>query len=392
VIPETAIGDVALVFNGKTPSKAEQRLVGHPVLKIKDVDEQENFIGVFDSYVDHEFSNRFKEKALKQGDFLILNAAHNADYVGSKRYCTTGEVVGAIPTGEWTVIRASKSRIVQGYLNHWLRLPTTAFKFRRLVKGIHLYPRDIASLRLPLPDLDEQRRVVAILDKVDDIRRKRSRALAETDTLLRAVFLDRFGDPATDPKRIGKAPLSEFGRIVTGNTPPRAEPAYFGEGIEWIKSDNINTPSHFLTPAHEQLSPAGEQVARVVPAGSILVTCIAGSPDSIGKAALADRRVAFNQQINAIIPNVETDPYFLYAQMLVGKRLIQRASTNSMKGMVSKSNFEIVDFIKPKKMYQDKFGLWCKKYFRVHQNLQTAFVASQDLFDSLSQRAFGGGL
>jgi type I restriction enzyme, S subunit len=100
----------------------------------------------------------------------------------------------------------------------------------------------LARYEIPVPRLIEQHRVAEILDKAVAVRRKRRQALIQIDTLLRAAFLERFGDPATDPKKIGKAPLSAFGRVVTGNTPPRTEPGYFGEGIEWIKSDNINTP------------------------------------------------------------------------------------------------------------------------------------------------------
>jgi type I restriction enzyme S subunit len=123
------------------------------------------------------------------------------------------------------------------------------------------------------------------------------------DELLQSAFLDRFGDPLTNKKGLPTAPINELGRVVTGNTPPRANPENYGNAIEWIKSDNINTPEHFLTPADEYLSEVGKLQGRTVPAGSTLVTCIAGSPSVIGNAALADREVAFNQQINAVVPD-----------------------------------------------------------------------------------------
>ena len=59
---------------------------------------------------------------------------------------------------------------------------------------------------------------------------------------------------------------------------------------------------------------------------------------------MADREVAFNQQINAFVPEYG-DPHFYYAHILVGKRLIEEASTAGMKGMVSKGRFEKIELL-----------------------------------------------
>lgn len=58
----------------------------------------------------------------------------------------------------------------------------------------------LKSIKLPLPPLPEQKRIAAILDKADSIRRKRQEAVRLTEELLRSVFLDMFGDPVTNPK------------------------------------------------------------------------------------------------------------------------------------------------------------------------------------------------
>lgn len=82
--PTKQLGELADVFNGKTPAKTEQRTAGHPVLKIKDVDENGNFRGSFESFVDPSFAETHAKKKVNAADVLILNAAHNADYVASK--------------------------------------------------------------------------------------------------------------------------------------------------------------------------------------------------------------------------------------------------------------------------------------------------------------------
>lgn len=238
----------------------------------------------------------------------------------------------------------------------------------------------------------EQKRVARILDNADVIRRKRGQAVTMADRLVRSWFLEMFGTPLRNPRCLPTAPIRGFGRVVTGNTPPRREPENYGDDIEWIKSDNINTRSYFLTRAEEHLSSAGRRLGRTAPAGSTLVTCIAGSPSVIGNAALADREVAFNQQINAVIPNDQTDPYFLYCQFLVAKDLVQASSTNSMKGMVSKGRFQEIRFLRPDREEQIEFGRVFRRVAGMTRRLEDGLSESEEMFESLSQRAFCGEL
>ena len=248
--------------------------------------------------------------------------------------------------------------------------------------------------RISIPMLDggvaEQKRVASILDMADDIRRKRELMFAAVDELIKSKFVAMFGTPQSNPKSLPTAPIKAFGRVVTGNTPPRKVPDNYGDEVEWIKSDNINTPRHFLTPAEEHLSAAGKLLGRTAPAGATLVTCIAGSPNVIGNAALADRDVAFNQQINAVIPDDQTDPFFLYCQFLVAKTLIQASSTHSMKGMVSKGKFQEIEFLRPKHDKQVAFGELFSRVITLARRLEDGLEESDQLCGSLVQRAFRG--
>jgi type I restriction enzyme S subunit len=250
----------------------------------------------------------------------------------------------------------------------------------------------LSRITVLLPSLPEQRRIAAILDKADSVRQKRDQALVMADGFLKAAFLERFGDPQANRLGLPKAPIKELGTVITGNTPPRSNPKNYGHTIEWIKSDNINTPEHILTRADEYLSELGKSIGRIAPAGSTLVTCIAGSPGVIGNAALADREVAFNQQINAVVPHRETDSYFLYCQFLVGKTLVQTHSTNSMKGMVSKGKFQEIRFLKPGRDEQREFGRIFERALSSRDRIRDDLIDSHTLFASLSARAFRGEL
>jgi type I restriction enzyme S subunit len=278
------------------------------------------------------------------------------------------------------------------YMYHALRALDFSGVGERAVKGITLNLQSLAALKVPLPPLAEQRRIAAVLDRADGIRRKRGESLRLLDDLLRSAFVDMFGDPGRNEKAWDRPRLGDIAAITTGNTPPRSHPEYYGNAIEWIKSDNLNTPYHYATNATEGLSDRGRELARTVGPGAILVTCIAGSRDAIGNVALTDREVAFNQQINSIAPEPGIDHRFLYAQLLVGKPLIQRASTNSMKGMVSKSRFAAIRIMNPPGDLQERFGEWFARWHVLHSHQIQAAEESRTLFDSLAQRAFRGEL
>jgi hypothetical protein len=225
-----ALADLAEVFNGKTPSKEEQRGAGHPVLKIKDVNEHGEFRGTFESFVEPRLAEMFAIKQVRDGDTLILNAAHNADYVGSKTYRAHPSTFGALATGEWLIIRPAAAKLHPGYLHHWVNSSFTRRAIRDMVKGIHLYPKDVARLRLALPPLPEQRRVAVILDKAAALRAKRRAALGQLDTLTQSIFLEMFGDPATNPKGWPVRTFDETMRDETARTEKLQRSDYLPEG------------------------------------------------------------------------------------------------------------------------------------------------------------------
>jgi type I restriction enzyme S subunit len=118
-------------------------------------------------------------------------------------------------------LRPSSGVIFSKYLFHYLSCPV----FLRLIPAITKKSVNQASftvtafkdLEIPLPPLSEQKRIAAILDKADAIRRKRQQAIQLADDFLRAVFLDMFGDPVTNPKGFRKGPITELADIITGN-------------------------------------------------------------------------------------------------------------------------------------------------------------------------------
>jgi type I restriction enzyme, S subunit len=142
--------------------------------------------------------------------------------------------------------------------------------------------------------------------------------------------------------------------------------------------------------ATEGLSEKGIEVGRIVETGSLLLTCIAGSETSIGNVVLTDRRVAFNQQINAVTPHRDVDPQFLYGLFLAAKPMIQRNTTLAMKRMITKGKLEKLVLIKPPLTLQQKFAALVERVERLRAVQREALRHAEHLFASLLDRAFSG--
>ena len=279
------------------------------------------------------------------------------------------------------------------YLLHYLRTPEMVAHAANNTVGINLprlNPRVLESFEIPMPPIAEQRRIAAVLDAAATLRAKRRQALALVDSLTRAIFIDMFGDPMSG-KLFSRAPIGAVAEVVTGNTPSRSVAENYGDHIEWLKSDNI-LESGEITHAAEHLSESGRAKGREAPAGSTLVVCIAGSPRSIGRAGFLNRPAAFNQQINAVLPGPSVLPEFVFRQLRVGQQLVQRASTKSMKGMVSKSALIAVEILVPPIHVQHVFVESVEGIGRTRGAASKSLVATDELFAALQQRAFRGEL
>ncbi|WP_280481089.1 restriction endonuclease subunit S [Nocardia cyriacigeorgica] len=296
---------------------------------------------------------------------------------------------------EFHVIRPNRGVLDARYLLHFLRQNRIRIEGERRMTGSagqrRVPSNFLANLEVPQPSLAAQRRIAEVLDQVDALREKRRKSIALLDDLAQSIFLDMFGDPVLNPYKWPTQRTCEIGTVTTGNTPPRTNESLYGDELEWIKSDNIIPSEVYLTPSVEKLSSSGEKGARIAVPGSILVTCIAGSPNSIGNAAIAERRVAFNQQINALTPRT-ADTTFLYMQLRVGKRLVQNKSTGGMKGLVSKSRFEAIKLITPPIEMQRSFSARFDRLYQTRAAHRAHEHHLDTLFSSLQSRAFRGEL
>ena len=173
----------------------------------------------------------------------------------------------------------------------------------------------------------------------------------------------------TDPWEQRK--LGELGEILTGSTPSTSNSAYYSEdGIPWVTPTDINELTISDTP--RKLSEEGAKVGRIVPANTILCTCIA----SIGKNTLLTVKGSFNQQINSLTPNAWNDAYFLLTESELWANKMKQMAASGIMQIVNKTEFSNLDTLVPSTDEQKKIG----SYFR---NLDKLITLHQRKYNKL---------
>ena len=159
------------------------------------------------------------------------------------------------------------------------------------------------------------------------------------------LFPDRLVDSELGPIPEGweVRPLGSFGEIVTGKTPSTREPAYFGDGVPFLRIPDMHGNMYALQ-TDMMLSTLGvdSQPGKTLPPGSVSVSCIA----SPGLVVLNHRYTQTNQQINTIVPRDQSTSRYLYwVCRHLSKDIETGGSGGSVLGNMNKSSFSALQVL-----------------------------------------------
>ena len=118
------------------------------------------------------------------------------------------------------------------------------------------------------------------------------------------------------------------------------------------------------------------------------MTCIAGSVSCIGNIAISNRRVAFNQQINAIIPKID-NKFYIYWLIKLSQENIHTVINKSLKGILSKSQLSAIKFPFPPLPLQEQFAEFVQQVDKIKSPIKQSLEKLETLKKSLMQEYFG---
>lgn len=388
-----SLSDVCDINIGKTPSRANSNYwgKGNPWLSIRDMNqgrelnttkEEITDLGVKDSNI----------KCVPKGTVLFSFKLSIGKIGVTQRDMYTNEAIAALPIKD-------EKLLCEEYLVYALTKIDAGKTTDRAVMGATLNKKKLADLKIPLPPLKEQKRIASILDKADAIRRKRQKAIDLSEQLIRSVFLDMFGDPLMNPKgwdvkSLDSACVDKAG-VKAGPFGSALKKEFYTEsgyriyGQEQVIAGTLNIGDYYIDDSrYSKLESCS------VMSGDMLISLVG----SIGKTLVVPDKFEpgiINPRLVRIRPNKNLLQSEYLQQLFKQPRFQKQLSSYSHGGTMPILNAGILKSLNiqlPPLELQLKFISIIENIEIKMRKFITAQNFDENLFSSLTQQAFNGGL
>lgn len=302
-----------------------------------------------------------------------------------------------IASGEWIVFRGV--RIDPRYLRQVLVGDPFHAQFMNTVAGVggslvRARPSHVARIEIPLPPLAEQQRIAEVLDRAEALRAKRRAALAELDSLTQSLFLDLFGDPATNPK---SWPIRVIRDLLESASYGTSEKSGATGEFPVLRMNNISRTGEMdFTDLKFMDLEASQQDRYLVRTGDVLFNRT-NSVELVGKTGVyrEAKPVAYAGYLIRLRVTKENHPEYLSAFLNSAySKAMLRAMCKSIIGMANINATEIqgMKIPAPPIALQQEFARRVGAVEKLKQAQRTALAEQDALFATLQHRAFRGEL
>ena len=329
-------------------------------------------------------------KAIRKNDVLVSTVRPNLNAVAMVPAYLDGHIAS---TG-FCVLRPNPTFIEPRYLFYRTITPGFVTALVAQVRGAS-YPavsdRDVMQVEVPLPPLAEQRRIVEILDRADDLRRLRAEADAKANRILPSLFVRMFGDPATNSMHWPIKRIGEVCDVVSGATPKTERPEFWGGGIPWATPKDLSELDGWsLDRTARTLTGEGlaSCSAAMVPEGSVLLS----SRAPIGLVAVAGVPMCTNQGFKNLVCGPDVDPWYLFGWCKIRTTYLQSLGRGATFKEISKRIVESIELPLPPMQRQRRFRSRLMNLTSIHRTRIQSARRIAALFGVLLGRAFSGSL
>ncbi len=326
--------------------------------------------------------------ALKAGDIVFARTGATTGKSFLVRSCPLGAIFASY------LIRVRPSANVDpGYLAHYFQTSDYWRYVARSSTGTAqagVNASNLKKLPVPLPPLEEQRCIAAILDKADTVRRKRQEAIALTEELLRSAFLEMFGDPVTNPKGWTVRKFSEVGVLDRGISKhrPRNASELLGGVYPLIQTGDVANCDRYIRSYTSTYSEIGLRQSRMWKAGTLCITIAA----NIAKTGILTFDACFPDSVVGFQPNNLSATEYVQFWLSFLQATLEATAPQSAQKNINLAILRNLDIPVPSIDLQQEFA----RRIEVNEQLKTMHRESltqlNALFNSLLQRAFCGKL
>ena len=380
---------VELITKGTTPTTLgyEFQDEGVNFLKIECFDENGGFIESKVAHISEECHKKMKRSQLKNGDILFSIAGA----IG-RVAIVTEEMLPANINQALAIIRISDEQVYLPYIKLILTSPIVIEQFERKKQGVaqlNLSLKDINEISIPLPSKDKQIELAELFDKVVGVISKRNKELSALDDLIKARFVEMFGDPVSNPYGYDKVALSDLADIKIGP---------FGSLLH--KEDYIDGGHPLLNPSHivdgkvspdDKLTISDEKYEELsayqLKAGDVVM----GRRGEMGRCAVVPED-GFLCGTGSMLIRTKGEVTADYIQKIISFPSFKKTIEDMAVGQTMPNlNVPIVSgfqIIKPPMGVQDRYYAFAEQVNKSKVAVQKALDETQMLFDSLMQKYF----
>lgn len=369
---------------------------GVPVLQGKNITD-DTFRWLDIRYISTSKASELRRSSVRPGDILIVK-------IGSIGYSA---IVPELRSHEFAIIPANlakvtpnKGRVDTQYLHHWLKTPDsktylTGAASKTAQPALSL--GKIKELPVPLPPLEEQHRIAAILNQAEVLRARRRETVAQLDQLPRSVFVETFGEPSTNPKGWKIGPLEGLLAHPLRNG---ISPSKSGSVIAKVLTLSAITGKDFKSGAWKQATfqvepPTNQRVSDE----DFLICRGNGNLGLVGKGyfpsqsmsdtAFPDTMIAARLCVDRAVPAfIET----LWNGAFVRRQIESLARTTNGTFKVNQSMLESIQLPLPPLLLQRRFAAEVDALHQMKATQLSSLAKMDQLFASLQQCVFRGQL
>ena len=256
--------------------------------------------------------------------------------------------------------------------------------------GYNRHFKWLKEAKIYYPNSEEQSKIVSILDGISSVIEHRQQELQKLDELVKARFIELFGDPLGNDKGWQKVLITEVCHaIFGGGTPSKSHPEYFAGSIPWVSPKDMKSSVINDSIDHITEDAIAHSTTNLVPANSVLMVIRSGILKHTLPVAINSLPVTINQDMKAFVPNETVKTAFL----LYFFKAIENDVLAGVRG-VTADNIDFKAFQKrtiivPPLALQEQFVAFVTQTDKSKVAVQKALDEAQLLFDSLMQKYFG---
>jgi len=324
---------------------------------------------------------------VKANDVLVSTVRPNLNGVA----LVTNEFDGATASTGFCVARPNPERLNANYLFHWVKSDAFIKSMVMQANGAS-YPavsdKIVLESVIPLPDISEQRRIAAILDKADALRAKRREALTQLDRLAQSIFVEMFGDPVINSRELPLHKLGTVGKLDRGVSKhrPRNAPELLGGSYPLVQTGDVANSGGYITRYSTTYSELGLSQSKLWPSGTLCITIAA----NIAKTGVLCFDACFPDSIVGFTADNEATVEYVRVWLSFLQKTLEDAAPESAQKNINLAILRDLQIPLPHLKQQLVFLEKLRQINILRGSHEKQFAESGNFMTSLQHRAFRG--